>query len=49
MTAMKAFKDGAYADTPVERPDLQVDFAQLSALMGLTELDAMETKYEASD
>jgi len=49
MTAMKAFKDGAYADTPVERPDLQVDFAQLSDLMGLTELDAMETKYEASD
>jgi 2-methylisocitrate lyase-like PEP mutase family enzyme len=49
MTAMKAFKDGAYADRPVERPDLQVDFAQLSDLMGLTELDAMETKYEASD
>ncbi len=49
MTAMQAFKDGAYADTPVERPDLQVDFAQLSALMGLTELDAMETKYETSD
>jgi len=49
MTAMKAFKDGAYADTPVERPDLQVDFAQLSDLMGLTELDAMETKYETSD
>jgi 2-methylisocitrate lyase-like PEP mutase family enzyme len=49
ITAMKAFKDGAYADTPVERPELQVDFAQLSALMGLTELDAMETKYEASD
>jgi len=49
MTAMKAFKDGAYADTPVERPDLQVDFAQLSDLMGLTELDAMETQYETSD
>lgn len=49
LTAMQAFKDGAYADTPVERPDLQVDFAQLSALMGLTELDAMETKYEPSD
>jgi len=49
MTAMQAFKDGVYADTPVERPDLQVDFAQLSALMGLTELDAMETKYETSD
>lgn len=49
MTAMQAFKDGAYADTPVERPDLQVDFAQLSALMGLTELDAMESKYETSD
>jgi len=49
LTAMQAFKDGAYADAPVERPDLQVDFAQLSALMGLTELDAMETKYETSD
>lgn len=49
LTAMQAFKDGVYADAPVERPDLQVDFAQLSALMGLTELDAMETKYETSD
>lgn len=49
LTAMQAFKDGAYADAPVERPDLQVDFTQLSALMGLTELDAMESKYETSD
>ncbi len=49
MTAMQAFKDGAYADEPVERPDLQVDFAQLSALMGLTELDAMESKYDPGD
>jgi len=49
MTAMQAFKDGAYADAPVERPDLQVDFAQLSALMGLTELDALESKYDTGD
>lgn len=49
LTAMQAFKDGAYADAPVERPDLQVDFAQLSALMGLTELDAMESKYDPGD
>ncbi len=49
LTAMRAFKDGAYADAPVERPDLQVDFAQLSALMGLTELDALESKYDPGD
>lgn len=49
LTAMQAFKEDAYADAPVERPDLQVDFAQLSALMGLTELDALEAKYGSDD
>ncbi len=38
-----------FNEKPVERPDLQVDFAELSALMGLRELDAMEERYTAKE
>jgi 2-methylisocitrate lyase-like PEP mutase family enzyme len=47
LNAITAFKDGVFAETPVERRDLQVDFAELSALMGLPALDAMEERYQA--
>lgn len=45
LNAVAAFKEGMYADAPVERRDLQVDFDELGELMGLPELDAMEEKY----
>lgn len=45
LNAVAAYKEGMFADAPVERPDLQVDFEELSALMGLPELDALEMKY----
>jgi len=47
--ALDAFRKGMFNETPVERPDLQVDFAELSALMGLRELDAMEEEYTAKE
>jgi len=47
LTAITAFKDGVFAETPVERRELQVNFTELSALMGLSELDAMEERYKA--
>jgi 2-methylisocitrate lyase-like PEP mutase family enzyme len=47
LNAITAFKDGMYAETPVERRDLQVDFSELGALMGLPALDAVEERYEA--
>jgi 2-methylisocitrate lyase-like PEP mutase family enzyme len=46
LNAIAAFKDGMFAEAPVERRDLQVDFTELSALMGLPELDAMEQRYK---
>ncbi|MCG8543988.1 MAG: isocitrate lyase/PEP mutase family protein [Alphaproteobacteria bacterium] len=48
LTALAAFQEGAYADAPVPRPELQVSFEQLSELMGLPALDAMEEKYTAA-
>lgn len=47
LNAIAAFREGMFAETPVERRDLQVDFSELSALMGLPALDAMEARYEA--
>ena len=47
LTALAAFKEGAFAEAPVARPELQVNFQQLSELMGLPALDAMEEKYTA--
>jgi len=47
--ALDAFRKSMFNEKPVERPDLQVDFAELSALMGLRELDAMEEKYTAKE
>jgi len=47
--ALDAFRRNMFAEKPVERPDLQVDFAELSALMGLRELDAMEEKYAVTE
>jgi len=47
LNAIAAFKDGMFAAAPVERRDLQVDFTQLSGLMGLPELDAMEQRYKS--
>jgi hypothetical protein len=49
LNAMAAFKDGMFAETPIERPELQVNFAELSELMGLPELDAMEQRYKAEN
>jgi 2-methylisocitrate lyase-like PEP mutase family enzyme len=46
LNAIAAFKDSMFAEAPVERRDLQVDFTELSALMGLPELDAMEQRYK---
>ena len=48
LTALTAFKEGAFAEAPVARPELQVSFQQLSELMGLPALDAMEEKYTAA-
>ncbi len=47
--ALDAFRKSMFNEKPVERPDLQVDFAELSALMGLRELDAMEEKYTVTE
>ena len=47
LNAVAAFKEGVYADEPRERPELQVNFSELSKLMGLPELDAMEQRYKA--
>jgi 2-methylisocitrate lyase-like PEP mutase family enzyme len=47
LNAIAAFKEGMFAETPVERRELQVNFTELSALMGLPELDAMEESYKA--
>lgn len=47
LNAMAAFKEGMFAETPVEHRELQVNFTELSALMGLPELDAMEQRYKA--
>lgn len=49
LDALAAFKEGMFADQPVERRDLQVDFDDLSELMGLPELDAMEQRYTARE
>ncbi|MEM9683673.1 MAG: isocitrate lyase/PEP mutase family protein, partial [Pseudomonadota bacterium] len=49
LNAIAAFRDGVFADAPVERPELQVNFAELSALMGLPELDDLEQRYSADD
>ena len=49
LNAVAAFRDGVFADAPVERPELQVNFAELSALMGLPELDELEQRYSADD
>jgi 2-methylisocitrate lyase-like PEP mutase family enzyme len=47
LNAMAAFKDGMFAETPAEHPELQVNFTELSELMGLPALDAMEQRYKA--
>jgi len=47
LNAMAAFRDGMFAERPIEHPELQVNFAELSELMGLPELDAMEQRYKA--
>ena len=47
LNAIAAFKEGMFAETPVEHRELQVNFTELSALMGLPELDAMEQRYKA--
>jgi 2-methylisocitrate lyase-like PEP mutase family enzyme len=49
LNALAAFKEGMFDDVPRPRPELQVDFAALSKLMGLPELDAMEQRYKAKD
>jgi 2-methylisocitrate lyase-like PEP mutase family enzyme len=49
LNAIAAFKEGVFKDQPEERPELQVNFAELSELMGLPELDAMEDRYTAGD
>jgi 2-methylisocitrate lyase-like PEP mutase family enzyme len=49
LNALAAFKEGMFDDLPRPRPDLQVDFAALSKLMGLPELDAMEERYKAKE
>jgi 2-methylisocitrate lyase-like PEP mutase family enzyme len=49
LNAIAAFKEGVYDDSPRPRPDLQVNFAELSELMGLPALDAMEQRYQAGD
>jgi 2-methylisocitrate lyase-like PEP mutase family enzyme len=49
LNALAAFKEGMFDDVPHPRPELQVDFAQLSKLMGMPELDAMEQRYKATE
>lgn len=49
LNAISAFKDGMFKESPEEHPELQVNFAELSALMGLPELDAMEQRYTVSE
>jgi 2-methylisocitrate lyase-like PEP mutase family enzyme len=49
LNAISAFKEGVYDDAPRPRPELQVNFAELSELMGLPALDAMEQRYQAGD
>ena len=49
LNAIAAFRDGVFAEAPVERPELQVSFAELGALMGLPELDDLEKRYSADD
>ena len=49
LNAITAFKDGMFKESPEEHPELQVNFTELSALMGLPELDAMEQRYTASE
>jgi 2-methylisocitrate lyase-like PEP mutase family enzyme len=48
LNAIAAFKDGMFNETPEEHPELQVNFTELSELMGLPELDAMEQRYRAA-
>jgi len=49
LNALAAFKDGMFKESPEEHPELQVNFTELSALMGLPELDAMEQRYTVSE
>jgi 2-methylisocitrate lyase-like PEP mutase family enzyme len=49
LNALAAFKEGMFDEVPRPRPELQVDFVELSKLMGLPELDAMEQRYKAKD
>ena len=46
---MGAFKEMLEGDAPVERHDLQADFGELNSLMGLAELDAMDSKYGVTE
>ena len=46
INALEAFAPQIKADRPTERPELMVTFAELNAIMGLDQLNALEDKYK---